>query len=97
MFFGLVGWVVVGLVAGFIVSKVINLHGDDPKLGIGVSAGGAVVGGFLYSLVSGDLVSAWNFWSIVFAALGAGAGAAIWHGVRSRYVSRESYSVRRSY
>jgi hypothetical protein len=97
MFLGLVGWVVVGLVVGFIVSKVLDLHGDDPKLGIGVAAAGAVVGGFLYSLVSGAPVSAWNFWSIVFAAVGGGAGAAVWHGVRSRYVSRSSYSVRRSY
>ena len=97
MFIGFVGWVVVGLVVGFIVSKVLNLHGDDPKLGIGVAAAGAVVGGFLYGLISGAPVSAWNLWSIVFAAVGAAAGAAIWHGLRSRYVSRASYSVRRSY
>ena len=96
MFLGLVGWVVVGLVVGFVVSKVLNLHGDDPKLGIGAAAGGAIVGGLLYSLISGDAVSAWSAWSIVCAAVGAGAGLAVWHGVRSRYVSRASYTVRRS-
>ena len=97
MFFGLLGWVVVGLVVGLIVSKFLNLHGDDPKLGIAVAGGGAVVGGFLYSLISGDPVSAWNLWSILSAAVGAVAGAAVWHGVRSRYVSRASYTTRRSY
>ena len=96
MLLGLVGWVFVGLVVGFIVTKFLNLHGDDPKLGIGAAAAGAVVGGFLYSLISGAPVSAWNPWSIVFATVGAAAGATIWHGVRSRYVSRASYSVRRS-
>jgi uncharacterized membrane protein YeaQ/YmgE (transglycosylase-associated protein family) len=96
MFFGLVGWVVVGLVVGFVVSKVLNLHGDDPKLGIAAAGAGAVVGGILYSVIGGASVEAWNLWSILWAAVGAGAGAAVWHGVRSRYVSRASYSVRRS-
>jgi hypothetical protein len=97
MFLGFLGWVVVGLVVGFIVSKALNLHGDDPKLGIGVAVGGAIVGGFLYSVIGGAAVSAWNPWSILSAAVGAGAGAAIWHGVRSRYVSRGGYTPRRSY
>jgi uncharacterized membrane protein YeaQ/YmgE (transglycosylase-associated protein family) len=97
MFLGLISWVVVGLVVGFVVSKMLDLHGDDPKLGIGVAAGGAVVGGFLYSLISGATVSAWAPLSLLFAAVGAAAGAAIWHGVRSRYVSRASYTTRRSY
>jgi uncharacterized membrane protein YeaQ/YmgE (transglycosylase-associated protein family) len=97
MFLGLIGWVVIGLIVGLIVSKVLDLHGDDPKLGIGVGAGGAIVGGFLYSLISGAPVTAWNPWSLLFAAVGAGAAAAVWHGVRSRYVSRGAYTTRRSY
>ena len=97
MFFGLLGWLVVGVVVGFIISKALNLHGDDPKLGIAVAGGGAIVGGFLYSMISGDPISAWNIWSVLFAAVGAGAGSAVWHGVRSRYVSRASYTTRRSY
>ena len=97
MFLGLVGWVVIGLIVGFIVSKVLDLHGDDPKLGIAVAGVGAVVGGILYSVISGVEVSAFNPWSILSAAVGAGAGAAVWHGVRSRYVSRAAYTTRRSY
>ena len=97
MFFGLVGWLVVGLVVGFVVSKVLNLHGDDPKLSIAAAGAGAVVGGILYSVIGGATVEAWNPWSILCAAVGGGAGAAIWHGVRSRFVSRASYTTRRSY
>jgi uncharacterized membrane protein YeaQ/YmgE (transglycosylase-associated protein family) len=96
MFFAFVEWAVVGLIVGFVVSKVLNLHGDDPKLGIGVAAIGAVVAGFLAGAISSAGVSAWNPWSIAFAAVGAAAGAAVWHGVRSRYVSRAAYSIRRS-
>ena len=97
MFLGLIGWVVVGVVVGFMVSKMLDLHGDDPKLGIGVAGGGAIIGGFLYSMISGSAITAWAPLSILFAAVGAGAGAAVWHGVRSRYVSRVTYSTRRSY
>ena len=97
MLLGIIGWVVVGLLIGFIVSKVVNLHGDDPRLGIGVAAGGALVAGALYTLISGDPVSAFNAWSLVVAALGGVLGASVWYGVRSRYVSRERYTTRSSY
>ena len=97
MFIGIVGWVVVGLLVGFIVSKVLDLHGDDPRLGIGVAVGGAVVCATLYTIISGAGVSAFNVWSLIFAAVGAGAGVTAWHLIRSKYVSHSPYSRRRSY
>ena len=97
MIMGIVGWVLVGLVIGFIVSKVLNLHGDDPRLGIAIAAGGAIIFAVCYTLISGVSVSAFNFWSLVFAAAGAGFAVAMWHLVRSRYVSRAPYTRRRSY
>ena len=97
MFFGILGWVVIGMVVGFIASKLVNLRGDDPRLGIGVAAVGAVVAGAIYSFVSGDGVSPLNVWSLVLAAAGGAAGALIWHLVRSRFISHDSYTVRRSY
>jgi uncharacterized membrane protein YeaQ/YmgE (transglycosylase-associated protein family) len=97
MFLGLLGWIVLGLIIGFIASKVVNLRGDDPRLGIGVAGLGAVVGGALYSIISGTGVSPWNLWSIVFAAVGAAVGAVIWHAVRSRYISKGPQTHRSSY
>jgi uncharacterized membrane protein YeaQ/YmgE (transglycosylase-associated protein family) len=94
---GLIGWLLTGLLVGFIVSKVLDLHGDDPRLGIGVSVGGALVAATLYTLISGAGVSAFNLWSLIWAAIGAGAATAIWHQVRSRHVSRTPYSRRSSY
>jgi hypothetical protein len=92
-----VGWIVIGSMVGFIVSKMLDLHGDDPRLGIGVSAGGAIVAAAIYTLIRGAGVTPWNPWSMLFAAIGAGAGLGIWHGVRSRYVSRTPQTHRRSY
>jgi uncharacterized membrane protein YeaQ/YmgE (transglycosylase-associated protein family) len=97
MFFGILGWLAVGLIIGFVATKFVNLRGDDPRLSIAAAAVGAIIAGVLYSVISGDGVSAWNLWSIVCAAAGAAAGAVAWHAVRSRYISHDSYTVRRSY
>jgi uncharacterized membrane protein YeaQ/YmgE (transglycosylase-associated protein family) len=97
MILGLIGWIVVGVIVGLVASKFVNLRGDDPRLSIGVAAAGAILGGVLYTIASGTSVSAWNPWSILFAAVGAVVGAVAWHAVRSRYVSRERYVPRKSY
>jgi uncharacterized membrane protein YeaQ/YmgE (transglycosylase-associated protein family) len=97
MLMGIIGWIVVGLLVGFIVSKVLDLHGDDPRLGIGVAVGGAIVFAVLYTVISGAGVSSFNVWSLIFAAVGAGVAAAAWHLVRAKYVSHAPYSRRSSY
>ena len=97
MIVGIIGWVLIGLLIGFVVSKVLDLHGDDPRLGIGVALGGAMVFATLYTIISGAGVSAFNVWSMFFAALGAAASVVTWHMVRSKYVSRAPYSRRSSY
>ena len=93
----IVGWIAIGLVVGLIASKFVDLHGDDPRLAMGVSCGGAIVAAALYSMISGAGVGAWHGWALFFAALGAGGAVVAWHLVRSRYVSREAYTTRRSY
>ena len=97
MLMGIVGWVIVGLAVGFVVSKVLDLHGDDPLLGIGISVGGAVVFAVIYTVISGAGVSSFNVWSLLFAAIGAGVGTAAWHLIRSKSVSHAPYSRRSSH
>ena len=97
MFVGLLGWVVVGLIVGFAVSKVVNLRGDDPRFGIFAAIGGAVLAGVIYTVVSGAGVSAWNVWSILSAAIGSVVAVLLWHLIRSRTISHERYVPRRSY
>jgi uncharacterized membrane protein YeaQ/YmgE (transglycosylase-associated protein family) len=97
MILGVIGWIVVGLLIGFIASKVVNLRGDDPMGGIGVAGIGAIVAAVLYTIISGAGVSAWNVWSLFWAAIGAIVGVVTWHLVRSRYVSKAPQTHRRSY
>jgi uncharacterized membrane protein YeaQ/YmgE (transglycosylase-associated protein family) len=97
MILGILGWLIVGLIVGFVASKVINLRGDDPKLGTAAACGGALVMGVLYTLISGVAVRPWNIWSLLSALIGAVVAVAVWHGVRARFVSHDVQTVRRSY
>ena len=71
MLMGVVGWIVLGIIAGFIASKVVSLRGDDPMMGIGVAGAGGFIGGWLYSLFSGSAVTSFNPRSLLFAAMAA--------------------------
>lgn len=97
MAIGIISWIVIGLVAGFIATKLVNLRGDDPLVGILCALGGAVVAGILFSVISGRGVAAWDIWSMLCAAVGGVAGAAGYHVIRSRSISRGQQSIRRSY
>jgi uncharacterized membrane protein YeaQ/YmgE (transglycosylase-associated protein family) len=96
-FLGIIGWIVVGLIVGFVASKAVNLRGDDPRLGIGAAAGAGFVAALLYTVISGAGVTAWNPWSLLCAAAGALAGVVTWHAVRSRSISHERQTKRSSY
>jgi uncharacterized membrane protein YeaQ/YmgE (transglycosylase-associated protein family) len=96
MLIGIIGWLVCGALLGFMATKLINLHGDDPRLGIGIAAVGGLVGGWLYSLLSGAGVSAFNVWSVICAAVVSLVGLIVWHIVRSRSPHVRP-SIRRSY
>jgi len=98
MFFVVIlSWIAAGLVVGFIATKAINLRGDDPKLSMGACAAGAVVGGVIYSLISGTSFVTWTLWAFIVAAIAAVVTAVIWHIVRSRSITRDVYVPRSSY
>lgn len=97
MILGIIGWLVMALLVGFIASKFVNLRGDDPRLGLAAACAGAIVAAVLYTLISGTGVAAWNPWSLLAAATGAVVGVIGWHIVRSRSISHESHTRRSSY
>lgn len=97
MILSIAGWVAVALLVGFIASRIVNLRGDDPWFGIIAAGGGGILAAVAYTIISGAGVAGWHPWSLLMAAIGAAAGAAVWHGVRSRSISREPYTRRSSY
>ena len=68
----IIGWIVLGLIAGFIASKIVEGSGQGFFLNIALGIVGAIVGGFLYSLVlGGEGVTGVNIGSIIVSIVGA--------------------------
>lgn len=67
----IVAWLVVGLIAGFIASKLVNKSGEGVVLDIVLGVIGAVVGGFLFNLMGASGVNGINLYSILVAVVGA--------------------------
>ncbi len=80
----IIGWLVLGLIAGFIASKVINKSGEGLVIDIVLGVVGAVVGGFLFSLVGAAPVTGFNLYSMFVAVVGAIVVLLIYHAVAGR-------------
>ena len=80
----IVAWIVLGLIAGFIASKLVNKSGEGLVLDILLGVVGAVVGGFLFSLVGAVGVTGFNLWSLFVAIVGAMVFLVIKHAVMGR-------------
>lgn len=74
-------WIVLGLVSGFIASKLVNDTGQGVLVDIVLGIVGAVVGGFLFSLVGSRGVDGLDIWSVVVAVVGAMAVLGIKHAL----------------
>jgi uncharacterized membrane protein YeaQ/YmgE (transglycosylase-associated protein family) len=67
----ILGWIVLGLIAGFIASKLVNKSGEGVVLDIVLGIVGAFVGGFLFNALGGVGVTGFNIYSMVVAVIGA--------------------------
>jgi uncharacterized membrane protein YeaQ/YmgE (transglycosylase-associated protein family) len=68
---GIISWIILGLIAGFIGSKIVNKSGEGLILDIVLGIVGAVVGGYLVSLTGTQGVTGLNLWSLLVAVIGA--------------------------
>ena len=75
-------WIVLGLVAGFIASKVVNKQGAGLLLDIVLGIVGAVVGGWLFVLLGAKGVSGVNLYSLLVAVVGAIVVLFVYHAIR---------------
>jgi len=78
---GIIAWVVLGLVAGFIASKIVHHHGRGLVIDIALGVVGALVGGFLFRLIGGHGITGFNLWSLFVAVIGAVVLLLIWNVV----------------
>ena len=78
----ILAWIVLGLVAGFIGSKLVNKTGVGLVLDIGLGIVGALVGGWLFSVFGMSGVTGLNLYSLVVAVIGAVVFLLVYHAIR---------------
>jgi uncharacterized membrane protein YeaQ/YmgE (transglycosylase-associated protein family) len=78
----IIGWIILGLVAGFIASKIVNKEGEGFFLDIILGIVGAVVGGWLFGFFGKEGVTGFNLYSMFVAIVGAIVVLVVYHAVR---------------
>jgi uncharacterized membrane protein YeaQ/YmgE (transglycosylase-associated protein family) len=75
-------WIVLGLIAGFIGSKIVNRSGEGLLMDIVLGIIGAVVGGWLAGFFGLAGVSGVNLYSVAIAVGGAVVVLLVYHAIR---------------
>ena len=78
------GWIILGLISGFIASKIVNKTGEGVVLDIILGIVGAVVGGWLFTTFCMAGVTGVNLYSMLVAVIGAVVVLFIYHAVTRR-------------
>ncbi len=77
----IIGWIVLGLIAGFIASRIVNKEGEGFLMDIVLGIVGAVVGGFIFSAFGMSGVTGFNLYSMIVAVIGAIVFLWIYHAI----------------
>ena len=77
---GIIAWLVLGLISGFIASKIVNKTGEGMIMDIVLGIVGAFVGGFVFSRFFGaNGVTGFNLYSMFVAVIGAMIVLGLYH------------------
>jgi uncharacterized membrane protein YeaQ/YmgE (transglycosylase-associated protein family) len=79
-----IGWIVLGLIAGFIGSKIVNKTGSGMLMDIVLGIIGAIVGGVIFSFFGAAGVTGFNIYSLVVAVIGSVVVLWLYHAVAGR-------------
>ena len=78
----ILAWIVLGLIAGFIASKLVNKSGEGLLIDIILGVVGGVVGGWLFNAFGMSGVTGLNIWSLLVAVVGAVVFLVVYHALR---------------
>lgn len=82
----IIGWIILGLIAGFVASKIVNSSGQGILLYIVLGIIGAFAGGFLFSFFGAAPVTGFNVYSMFVAVVGAVVVLWLYHALVGRRV-----------
>jgi uncharacterized membrane protein YeaQ/YmgE (transglycosylase-associated protein family) len=77
-------WIVLGLLAGFLGSKIVNKSGEGVFLDIILGIVGAIVGGWIFTTFGASPVNGVNIYSLVVAVIGSVVVLMLWHALRRK-------------
>ncbi|HEY2842478.1 MAG TPA: GlsB/YeaQ/YmgE family stress response membrane protein [Bryobacteraceae bacterium] len=77
-------WIVLGLLAGFIGSKLVNKSGEGFLMDILLGIVGAVLGGWLFSAFGAAGVTGLNIYSLLVAVVGSVIFLVVYHAISGR-------------
>ena len=80
----IVSWIILGLIAGFVASKIVDRGGQGFWLDIALGIIGALVGGFLFSVFGASGVTGLDLWSMIVAIVGAIVVLLVYNAVTGR-------------
>jgi uncharacterized membrane protein YeaQ/YmgE (transglycosylase-associated protein family) len=80
----ILAWIILGLVAGFIASKLVNRTGSGIVMDLVLGVVGAFVGGFLFTRFGEPGVTGLNLYSFLVAIVGAVIVLFIYHALIGR-------------
>ena len=82
----ILAWLVLGLISGFIASKIVNHTGEGVILDIVLGIVGAFVGGWLFNTLGHTGVTGLNIYSMFVAVVGAVVVLVLYHTLFRRRV-----------
>lgn len=80
----LLGWILFGLITGFLASRVVNQRGEGCILNVALGIVGACVGGFIFNGIGGTGITGFNLYSMFVAVIGAIVVLLIYHAFTGR-------------
>ena len=83
---GIIAWLLLGAVAGFLASLLVNKQGEGMLMDIVLGIVGAVVGGFIAQFAGFAGITGLNLYSIMIAVGGAVVVLLVYHALNRRAV-----------
>jgi uncharacterized membrane protein YeaQ/YmgE (transglycosylase-associated protein family) len=80
----IIAWIILGLIAGYIGSKIVDREGKGLWLNMALGIVGAIVGGLIFSAFGGSGVTGINLYSIIVAIIGSVVVLWIYHALSGR-------------
>jgi uncharacterized membrane protein YeaQ/YmgE (transglycosylase-associated protein family) len=74
-----IGWLILGLIAGFLGNKIYGSTGQGLVLDIVLGIVGAVVGGVVFSFFGANGITGFNIWSLIVAIIGSLIALYVYH------------------